>query len=110
MGRALERGSPALDATGAPLLIWYGGMDTYIKPGWAQCARDRFAQDLSAPGATATIRYCYEPAADHGGVLNGGDPDYINAWIAAQAGIGADPGSCMEFPTGLACLTPPVDL
>jgi pimeloyl-ACP methyl ester carboxylesterase len=101
---------PALDPMGAPLLIWYGGMDTYIKPGWAECAREKFATDLSAPGATATIRYCYDPGADHGTLLDGSDPDYINAWIAAQAGAGADPGSCMEFPTGLTCLVPPNDL
>ena len=101
---------PALDPTGAPLLIWYGGMDTYIKPTWAQCARDKFTNDLSAPGATTTIRYCFDPAADHGSVLNGSDPDYINAWIAAQAGIAADPGSCMDFPTGLTCEVPPTDI
>ncbi|HEY2747159.1 MAG TPA: lipase family protein [Polyangia bacterium] len=101
---------PALDPMGAPLLVWYGGMDTYIKPGWAECAREKFAGDLSAPGATTTIRYCFDPAADHGSILNGSDPDYINAWIAAQAGAGADPGSCMPFPTGMTCLTPPSDI
>ena len=101
---------PALDPMGAPLLIWYGGMDSYVKPGWAECAREKLARDFSTPGATTQVRYCYDPAADHAGLLDGSDPDYINAWIAAQVGLGADPGSCMPFPTGMTCLTPPNDL
>ena len=101
---------PALDPIGAPLLIWYGGMDTYVKPGWAECAREKLARDFSTPGATAQVQYCFDPAADHAGLLNGSDPDYINAWIAAQAGAGPDPGTCTPFPTGLTCLTPPTDL
>jgi pimeloyl-ACP methyl ester carboxylesterase len=101
---------PALDPMGAPLLVWYGGMDSYVKPGWAECAREKLARDFSAPGSTTMVRYCFDAAADHGGLLNGSDPDYINAWIAAQAGAGADPGSCPAFPTGMSCLTPPTDL
>ena len=101
---------PALDPMGAPLLIWYGGMDSYVKPAWAQCARDKLANDFSAPGATATVQYCFDAAADHAGLLNASDPDYINAWIAAQVGAGPAPASCPPFPTGMSCLVPPADL
>ena len=101
---------PALDAMSAPVLIWYGGMDTYVKPGWAECAREKFAKDLSAPGATTTIQYCYDAPAAHRDLVRDSDPDYVNQWIAARAGVGSDPAACTPFPTGMTCLTPPNDL
>jgi pimeloyl-ACP methyl ester carboxylesterase len=101
---------PSLDATSAPILVWYGGSDTTVKPGWAQCAKDRFTKDLMATGATTTIKYCYDPGAAHRDITRGADADFVNQWIAARAGIGSDPADCTAFPTGMTCLIPPNDL
>ena len=38
------------------------------------------------------------------------DPDFVNQWIAARAGIGAEPAACPALPTGMTCQTPPNDL
>lgn len=98
---------PALDPMSTvPILIWFGGMDTYIKPTLAQCVRDKFAMDLSGAGTTTKIQYCYDPNATHNSIVRD-DTDFVNKWIAFKAGIGADPGACMDFPTGLTCKTPP---
>jgi len=101
---------PALDDKSAPLLVFYGGMDTSVKPGWAQCARDKFAKDLSGAGATTTVKYCYDANAGHRYVIRGANPDFVNQWIAARAGIGSDPAACTDFPSGMTCLVPPNDL
>jgi hypothetical protein len=101
---------PALDDKSAPILIWYGGMDAYVKPGWAECARQKFTKDLSSGGATTTIQFCYDGTAAHRDVIRNADADYVNQWIAARAGIGSDPTACTPFPTGMTCLTPPNDL
>jgi pimeloyl-ACP methyl ester carboxylesterase len=112
---------PALDATnGAPILIWYGGKDTSSRPGFAECTREKFAKDLSAPGATTTVKYCFDATSDHRDIIRGAAPDYINQWIAARAGVGPEPtGSCASVPnpwtdadgtTGTTCETPPNDL
>jgi pimeloyl-ACP methyl ester carboxylesterase len=101
---------PALDATSAPILIWYGGMDTNVKPGWAECAREKFANDLSVTGATTTIKYCYDATGGHRDLIRDSDPDYVNQWIAARAGIGVEPSGCPDFPSGMSCLVPPNDL
>ncbi len=100
---------PVIDDMSAPILIWYGGMDSYVKPGWAECARERFTSELSAAGATTMIQYCYDAPTDHRNLIRGSDPDYVNQWIAARAGIGAEPAACPDFPTGMTCLTPPND-
>ena len=101
---------PALDAKSAPILIWYSAGDMTVKPGWAECAREKFAKDIAATGATTTIKYCYDPSAGHREIIRGNDPDFVNQWIAARAGIGAEPAACPDFPTGMACLVPPNDL
>jgi predicted esterase len=101
---------PALDDQGAPILIFYGGMDTSVTPGRAQCARDKFAKDLMATTATTTVKYCYDAATDHRSTIRGANADYVNLWIAARAGIGTDPASgCSDFPTGIVCQVPPND-
>jgi hypothetical protein len=84
-------------------------MDGSVKPGFAQCERDRFATDLSGTGATTTISYCYDAAADHRGIVHGSQPDYLNEWIAARAGIGSEPTPCTPFPSNITCATPPND-
>lgn len=101
---------PKLDDQSAPILVFYGGMDATVKPGWAECARERFMKDLSAGGATTMIKFCYDANAQHRDIIRGADPDYVNQWIAARAGLGPEPAACADFPTGLSCLTPPNDL
>ncbi len=110
---------PPLDDQSAPILVWYGGQDTTVKPGWAQCARTRFANDLSSSSATTTIKYCFDPNASHRDIIRGANPDFVNQWIAARAGLGSDPPDCATFPlpwtdvdgtTGMDCEIPPNDL
>ncbi|HEX9102206.1 MAG TPA: alpha/beta fold hydrolase, partial [Polyangia bacterium] len=111
---------PALDPMSGPILIWLGGKDTSIRPGFAECAREKFAKDLSAAGTTTTIKYCFDAGAAHGDIIRRAPSDYVNQWIAAQAGVGPAPsGSCADFPipwtdvsgtTGTTCETPPNDL
>ncbi|HEY2745600.1 MAG TPA: lipase family protein, partial [Polyangia bacterium] len=106
-----EEDRPALDDQSAPMLIWYGGMDTTVKPGWAECAREKFTMDVSATGATTMLKFCYDPNAMHRDIIRGANSDFVNQWIAARAGIGSDPTpDCMPFPSGMTCLTPPNNL
>jgi hypothetical protein len=91
-----------------------------VKPGWAQCAREHFTNDLSSGGSTTMVKYCFDSAAAHRDIIRGADGDYVNQWIAARAGAGSEPsGSCADFPlpwtdtdgkTGMTCETPPNDL
>ncbi len=92
---------------GAPLLIWYSGGDQDVTLGFAQCARDRFASDLGAATATATVTYCFDPSSMHTAIPKV-NADHVNRWIAARAGIGSEP-SCASFPTGQTCTVPPND-
>ena len=111
---------PALDPMGAPILIWYGGKDTASRPGFAECAREKFAKDLSGAGATTTIKYCFDAGAQHRDIIRRAPADYVNQWIAARGGVGSEPtGSCADVPlpwtnadgtTGSGCETPPNDL
>ena len=101
---------PALDATlGVPILVWFGGMDTTVKPGWAGCVRDRIDTNLGATGATTTVKYCFEAAAQHRDIIRSSAADYVNQWIAARAGIGSDPTACPEFPATTTCAPPTND-
>ncbi|HWE28207.1 MAG TPA: alpha/beta fold hydrolase [Polyangia bacterium] len=101
---------PALDAKSAPVLIWYGGLDVTVKPGWAECAREKINKDVSVTGGTTMVKVCYDAAATHSGIIRTSDADQVNQWIAARAGIGAEPAACADFPAGMTCLTPPNDL
>lgn len=111
---------PALDPMGGPILVWQAGQDASDRPGFAQCAREKFAKDLSAAGATTTIKYCFDASAAHRDIIRRAPSDYVNEWIAARAGVGAEPtGPCADVPspwtdpsgvTGTACETPPNDL
>jgi pimeloyl-ACP methyl ester carboxylesterase len=103
---------PALDDKSAPILIWYGGKDAAVKPGWAECERERFAKDLMSGGATTKIQYCFDGNAQHRDIIRGSDPDYVNQWIAARAGLGAEPAACPDFSTSgiTMCLVPPNDI
>jgi pimeloyl-ACP methyl ester carboxylesterase len=97
---------PPIDDQSAPILIWFGGMDTTVKPGWAGCARDTLNGNLTSGGATTTIQYCYDADAQHRDIIRRAPGDYVNQWIAARAGVGTDPAPCTPFPSTQACSEP----
>lgn len=99
---------PPIDPQGPPILAAFGGIDTFITPGFAQCARDRFAKDLMG-GGTTNVEYCFNNVAQHRDIMRGPDMDYLNQWIAAKAGVGPAPSACPAFPTGKICQNPPND-
>ena len=55
---------PVLAPNGAPVVLWYGGMDTTIAPGYAQCELDKLTRSLPQlsstlpPASEATIWQC----------------------------------------------------
>ncbi|HEY5949807.1 MAG TPA: lipase family protein [Kofleriaceae bacterium] len=99
---------PPIDAMStAPILVMYGGADTFISTGRAQCARNKLAKDLSVSGATTQIQYCYNSKATHRTIIRDTDVDYLNQWIAAKAGAGPEPASCAPFPSTETCTIPP---
>ncbi len=111
---------PALDPMGPPILIWQGGQDASDRPGFAECAREKFAKDLMAAGATTTVKYCFDAQAAHRDIIRRAPAEYVNEWIAARGGVGSEPtGACDAVPspwtdpsglTGTTCETPPNDL
>lgn len=95
---------PPLDPAGAPMLVWFGALDTFLKPSLAQCVHDTATTEVGA----SLVRYCYDQTATHNSLVRA-DSDYVNKWIGFQAGIGSDPGSCPTFDSGGTCLVPPVN-
>jgi pimeloyl-ACP methyl ester carboxylesterase len=87
---------PPLDPNGAPMLVITGGMDTFVTPGRAQCGRNHF--DANVAGGSTTIMYCQNPDAAHRDLVRTADIDYAISWIAARAGIGAEPAACTSTP------------
>ena len=79
-----EADRPPIDPKGPPILATFGGKDTFITPGRAQCARDRFTKDLMVSGATTQIEYCYNDAAQHRDIIRGTDVDRLAQWVAAR--------------------------
>ena len=73
------------------------------KPGFAECAREKFGKDLMATGATTTIQYCFDADAQHRDLIRRAPFDYVNQWIAARAGVGTEPTACTEFPATTTC-------
>ncbi|HET9988729.1 MAG TPA: hypothetical protein VFQ65_09415, partial [Kofleriaceae bacterium] len=92
---------PAIDPTGAPLLIMNGGTDTFVTPGRANCAKKKFTADLAAGTATTTVKYCYDDAAAHRDLVRDASADYVVKWVASRTGAGADPGTCTDLPTAV---------
>ncbi|MBV8757797.1 MAG: hypothetical protein JO257_10990 [Deltaproteobacteria bacterium] len=84
---------PAIDPNGASMLVMLGGMDSFVTPGRAACAMNKWATDLGS-GAAATVTYCIDPAAAHRDLVRTADVDYVLKWIANKAGIGAAPAAC----------------
>ena len=86
---------PAIDTSGPPIAIWYGGKDITITPAYAQCEVERLARDLSAGGTTA-VTTCHDPDAEHltVGPRNIG---WVSDWIAAKVAGTAAP-TCPPLP------------
>lgn len=99
---------PALDATGAPILAMFGGMDTFITPGRAECGRAKWAADTAGVGSTTQITNCYTSTTAHRDFPRGAEVDYAMSWIANKAGIGAAPAACTP-PSLAACASVPKD-
>lgn len=91
---------PKIDVNGAPLLIMFGGKDAFMTTGRQQCSVDKFTADLNAgSNATTTVSYCSDAAAAHRDLVRTADIDYVLAWLANKAGIGAAPTPCTAEPT-----------
>ena len=96
------------NAATTPLLVLYGGEDTTISPDRAACVFDRLQSD----GANFSV--CFEPSADHGGIVRM-RADYVNDWIANLTLGAAAPAACTSDLSGLVddagapvqCATPP---
>lgn len=100
---------PAIDPTGAPLLIMFGGNDSFVTPGRASCVRKKLTADLASGTPTTTLKYCYEDPAGHRDLVRDASADYVVKWAASRAGAGPDPGACTEFPAGVLCPGLPMD-
>ena len=96
------------NAASAPLLVLYGGQDTTISNGLARCVFDRLTSD------NANYKVCFEPTADHGGIVRI-RADYVNDWIANLTLGAAAPTACPDDQSNLVndagapvkCSTPP---
>lgn len=92
---------PALDPTGAPLLVLNGGIDSFVTPGRANCAKKKFTADLSSGTPTATVKYCYDDNVGHRDLVRSQLADYVVKWVASRTGAGADPGACTDLPAAV---------
>jgi len=90
---------PAIDPTGAPVLVMFGGIDDFVNPNRALCAKAKITADLGA-GPTTTVKYCDDPAAAHRDLVRDKSADYVVKWAASLTGAGADPGACDPMPSG----------
>jgi len=113
---------PAVDPQGAPMLLWFGGLDTTVTAGFAKCALDRMRSDLG-DAADGIIKVCADPTAVHGGFVGRSDnlsggitrraADAADAWISARLLGTPEPEACPGeealAPDGgtLKCQTPP---
>jgi pimeloyl-ACP methyl ester carboxylesterase len=96
------------NAATSPLLVLYGGEDTTISNGLARCVFDRLTSD------NANYKVCFEPTADHGGIVRV-RADYVNDWLANLTLGAPAPTACPEDQTDLVtdagtpvkCETPP---
>lgn len=101
---------PPIDPKGPTILMYTGGLDTNFPPPRAQCMYDKINADMmGAMSPTTTISSCFDPNAQHFDIMRR-DVDYANKWIAARAGLAAEPAPCTPFPTGQTCMTPPPNL
>ncbi len=81
---------PPLDPVGAPIAIWYGAKDALINPGFARCEIERISGDMGITGSTTAVTYCSDATSIHTGMpIN--NVGWVNDWIAARVGGGAEP-------------------
>ncbi len=88
----LHADRPALDAYGAPVVVWQGGQDTTVTPARAQCGFDTLREDFkAATDATDRLTICADPSATHSSiVLN--EMGWVQSWISARLAGGTAPG------------------
>lgn len=115
-----KKDRPALDPQGAPILIWQGGLDQTVSPGYAKCGFDKIRADLGA--SADKLKVCGDPTAIHGAFV--GDPvnlsdgitrrgmDWVNAWLSARTLGTAEPAACageeaLAVGGTLTCAAPP---
>jgi pimeloyl-ACP methyl ester carboxylesterase len=96
---------PAIEAHGAPIVVWAGGKDTAVTPGRIKCAMDRMQADLDAASkATTEVKLCGDATAVHSGFI-GDRPDlsdgitrrgmtWVDQWIAARTLGETEPSDC----------------
>ncbi len=80
---------PPIDPDGAPIVMWFGAMDTTVTPGYARCALDKVAADIGASGTTV-VTACEDDGAVHITVPPR-DVAWANEWIAARLSGGTEP-------------------
>ena len=83
---------PAIDAAGAPMVIWQGGMDTTVTPARARCGVDKITSEL-APSGGATLTTCVAPEGTHDSIVSLG-MDWVASWILARTTGGTEPAPC----------------
>lgn len=85
-------GRPALSATGAPVVMWGGGMDSFITPARMACGNDKITADLGASvGDVLTV--CGDTGAGHADIV-AREGEWTAAWIDNVASGGAAPAAC----------------
>jgi pimeloyl-ACP methyl ester carboxylesterase len=98
---------PPIDAMGAPILAMFGGGDMTVTLARAGCAKKKIDADIAAvSGATTSVSYCMTENYDHRDMPRGPAPGYINEWIAARGGVGAEPAACTPLGTPNCSLIP----
>lgn len=83
---------PALDRSGAPVVMWHGANDAVIAPAFAKCAIDKLTVDLPKNSA-AKFTFCGDAMADHESLL-ARDLAWTTQWITARAVGGPEPAAC----------------
>ncbi|HEX6835532.1 MAG TPA: alpha/beta fold hydrolase [Polyangia bacterium] len=97
---------PPLAAGGPPVVLWYGGQDQTITPGYARCELDKIAADGAAG---PSVKACVDSQATHTGIV-GLDIGWVSQWIAARATGDAEPSDCAAPDATIVCTTPPQNL
>jgi pimeloyl-ACP methyl ester carboxylesterase len=101
---------PALDTSGAPVVVINGGQDDYVTPAYAECGVEKIQADFAAAtNATSTVDFCFDPEAIHGAnAVPGQQPQlgvtrrnavWINQWIAAKTLGQTAPAACNTWTT-----------
>ena len=97
---------PEMNAYGAPIRLWFGGLDPTISPGFGVCVLDNLRAGLAAASdATTKIDVCVDRTATHSGFLHDEGVDYsaaitrramdsVDQWIAARTIGGEEPAPC----------------